>query len=251
MTGPPGPNRYERPARPGRSVSAAPGSPCTLASIGADRSGHGAACRGRGRHISHSLTGCLLESDSSHRRHWRHHPGRLDVRTGPEHCTRPCPGARLRNHQLWRASATGRNFDPRHNARSESAQALVEALRRADGLVISTPSYHGGISGLIKNAFDFVEDLADDPRIYLDGRAVGCIVCAYGAQAMGSTLSSLRAMVHALRGWPTPYGATIVAGQGVFEAAADAGDSDAVRACHTVAEQVVEFARMKRQADPR
>jgi hypothetical protein len=38
-----------------------------------------------------------------------------------------------------------------------------------------------------------------DDRVYLEGRSVGCIVCAEGAQAMGTTMMALRAVVHALR----------------------------------------------------
>lgn len=140
-------------------------------------------------------------------------------------------------------------FDPSQSARSDAARSLVDAIRRADGLIISTPSYHGGISGLIKNAFDFIEDLSDDSRIYLDGRAVGCIVCAHGAQAMGTTLSSLRSMVHALRGWPTPYGATIMVRTGIFGSPEAPADGDAVQACCTVADQVIDFARMKIRAN--
>lgn len=136
-------------------------------------------------------------------------------------------------------------YDPTQSWRSDAASALVDAIRRADGLLISTPSYHGGISGLIKNALDFTEDLARDERVYLDDRAVGCIVCAHGAQAMGTTLSSLRAMIHALRGWPTPYGATILARSGIFGSPTQEADVDAVQACRMVGEQVVQFAQMK------
>ena len=113
---------------------------------------------------------------------------------------------------------------------------LVEAVREADGLIISTPGYHGSISGLIKNALDGLEDLRHDARPYLDGRAVGLIVTADGAQAGGSTLATLRAIVHALRGWPTPFGAMINA--------TDRSDDDDVR-LSLVAEQVMEFARLK------
>jgi FMN reductase len=84
-------------------------------------------------------------------------------------------------------------YDPSRPERSDAARALVEALRRADGVLISSPAYHGGVSGLVKNAIDYTEDLRGDQRAYLQGRAVGCIVCAEGAQAMGSTLASLRA----------------------------------------------------------
>lgn len=135
-------------------------------------------------------------------------------------------------------------YDHGRPDRSASASAFVAALRRADGILIATPAYHGGISGLVKNALDFVEDLADDPRPYFDGRAVGLIVCASGAQATGSTLASLRAIVHSLRGWPTPYGATILTIDRPFDQAH--GDNEAVLACQLVASQVVEFASMKR-----
>jgi FMN reductase len=136
-------------------------------------------------------------------------------------------------------------YDPTQLLRSESAAALVSALRRADGVIIATPAYHGGLSGLVKNALDFTEDLRSDARVYLEGRAVGCIVCAEGAQAMGSTLASLRAIVHALRGWPTPFGATLNSTNKPFGSADQAADATAIQACHTVAQQVVDFARMR------
>lgn len=89
------------------------------------------------------------------------------------------------------------------------ATALVDAVREADCVVIATPGYHGGMSGLVKNALDHLEELRDDPRPYLDGRAVGVIVTAAGWQAAGTTLVSVRSAIHALRGWPTPFGVTV------------------------------------------
>ena len=135
-------------------------------------------------------------------------------------------------------------FDPASPDRSDAARTLVEALRRADGVLIATPAYHGGISGLVKNALDFTEDLRDDPRVYLQGRAVGCIVCAEGAQAMGSTLAALRAIVHALRGWPTPFGAALNSSTKPFGGLGQAADAVAIQACERVADEVVSFARM-------
>ena len=119
----------------------------------------------------------------------------------------------------------------------EEWNPLVEAVRSADGLIIASPGYHGSISGLIKNALDGLEALRSDARPYLEGRAVGLIVTADGWQAGGSTLAALRAIVHALRGWPTPFGA-------VFNANSP-GDQDETR-IRLIAEQVMEFARMRR-----
>jgi FMN reductase len=87
---------------------------------------------------------------------------------------------------------------------------LLNALRAADGLILSTPGYHGGMSGLLKNALDYVEEMAADDRPYLDCMPVGCIAVARGSQGAVSALGNLRTVVHALRGFPTPYGAAVI-----------------------------------------
>jgi FMN reductase len=97
-----------------------------------------------------------------------------------------------------------------------AAAELIEAVRRADGLIIASPGYHGGISGAVKNAIDYLEETAGDARSYLDGLPVGLIVTAFGWQATGTTLAAMRATVHALRGWPTPFGAAINTSQSHF-----------------------------------
>ncbi|MEO1198609.1 MAG: NADPH-dependent FMN reductase [Pseudomonadota bacterium] len=138
-------------------------------------------------------------------------------------------------------------YDPQRAERSHQAQALVEACRKADGIVIATPSYHGGISGLIKNAIDYVEDLRDDARPYFDQRAVGLIVSAAGTQQLGSTMTSLRTIVHALRGWPTPYSAQINSSNSPFHQDGSTKDQTVADALDLIAEQVMMFAEMVRQ----
>ena len=96
----------------------------------------------------------------------------------------------------------------------------------------------------MKNALDCLEALRDDARPYLDGRAVGCIVTASGGQAAGSTLAALRSIVHALRGWPTPFGATLNA-SGLFDDDGAFSDPRDAWQVETVARQVVEFARLR------
>ncbi len=132
-------------------------------------------------------------------------------------------------------------FDPA--VRTPEAAALIQALRDADGLILASPSYHGSISGLLKNALDYAEDLRQDSRVYLQDRAVGCIVCAEGAQALGSTLMAMRSVVHALRGWPTPFGAAVHTAVRPFDGQGRAVDETVRRACETVAEEVVTCAR--------
>ena len=138
-------------------------------------------------------------------------------------------------------------YDPADPRRSSEAAALVDSLRAADGVIVASPSYHGSISGMLKNALDYTEDLRTDPRCYLSGRAVGLIVCADGVQAMGSTLATLRSIAHALRGWPTPFAAVINSALQPFAADGSCRIADVEEQLRRVAEQVVDMAVMQRR----
>ena len=140
-------------------------------------------------------------------------------------------------------------FDPADGRRGPEATALVAALRNADGLILSSPGYHGTISGLIKNALDYTEDLRRDRRSYLSERAVGIIVCADGIQAMGSTLNTLRAIAHALRAWPTPFAAVVNSNTRPFGPDGKCLSTEVEQSLRLVAAQVVEFAQMRITAD--
>lgn len=135
-------------------------------------------------------------------------------------------------------------YNPHDPGRHTERDRFLQAIRSARGIIVATPGYHGSISGLVKNTLDCLEGLRDDPRPYFDGRAVGCIVAASGAQACGSALGSLRAIVHALRGWPTPLGATLNTGGGLFDDDGAFLDKKDAWQVETVAHQVVDFARM-------
>lgn len=132
-------------------------------------------------------------------------------------------------------------YAPDAGAGGPVARELVAHLRRADGVIIASPGYHGSISGLVKNALDFTEDMRDDPLPYLADRSVGLVVTAYGWQASVTTLAALRSIVHALRGWVTPYGAAVNSQQTRFAEGA-CGEARVVEQLHTVADEVVRFA---------
>ena len=129
--------------------------------------------------------------------------------------------------------------------RTEKAIALIDGLRRADGVVISSPGYHGTVSGLIKNALDYVEDMAKDERPYFEARAVGLISVAAGWQATGTTLATLRSIVHALRGWPTPMAVTVNSVQPVFADDGSVSDETLLKQLDILAKQIVGFTRMR------
>jgi len=134
-------------------------------------------------------------------------------------------------------------YDPAITTRTDAAHRLVDAVREADGVVLASPGYHGTVSGLVKNALDYIEDLREDDRPYLDGRAVGCIATAYGWQASVTTLTALRSVVHALRGWPTPLGAAVNSALARFDDSGAVSDDTVATNLRTLGGQVVEFAR--------
>lgn len=133
-------------------------------------------------------------------------------------------------------------YAPEDAFRSDRARRLIDEISRAHGIVLASPGYHGSISGLLKNALDYAEDLRDAPRPYFHGRAVGLIACAYGWQATGTTLVAMRSIVHALRGWPTPLAVAINSSMKVFAAGGAPIDPGVAAQLRSLASQVVEFA---------
>jgi FMN reductase len=81
---------------------------------------------------------------------------------------------------------------------------LVETCRRADAMIWASPTYHGTVSGVVKNALDFLELLSDDDPPYLTGRAVGLI-----AVSDQSTFPAMIEAVYELRAWLTPTRVTV------------------------------------------
>jgi FMN reductase len=137
-------------------------------------------------------------------------------------------------------------YVPNNSHRDERTAAMVAALRGADAVVIGTPGYHGGISGLVKNALDYTEDMAKDPRAYLEGRAVGCVATGAGWQGCNSALHALRSIVHALRGWPSPLGIALNTREPAFDSDGECLVPELSMQMKVMAQQLIEFAGRSR-----
>ena len=134
-------------------------------------------------------------------------------------------------------------YAPERHERTPKAVTLLAALRRADGVILASPGYHGGVSGLVKNVLDYAEDLRNDPRSYLEDRAVGCIGTGGGWQGATAALGALRSIVHALRGWNTPLGVAINTAEPAFGPEGACLDLRTAEQLDLLAAQVVDFAR--------
>ncbi|MES2096764.1 MAG: NADPH-dependent FMN reductase [Pseudomonadota bacterium] len=141
-------------------------------------------------------------------------------------------------------------YDPRATERTPHERDFVDAVRGASALIIASPGYHGSISGVVKNALDLLEETAKDERPYLADMPVGLIATAFGWQATGSTIAALRSIVHALRGWPTPFAAAINTQITKFDDQGGATDPAVVEQLCLVGKQVARFAPlMERTSD--
>jgi NAD(P)H-dependent FMN reductase len=72
------------------------------------------------------------------------------------------------------------------------------AVRTADALLIGSPEYHGGMSGMLKNALDLLD--ADDVR----GKVVALVATARGDAGAMNTLNHLRQVARWVDAWVLP-----------------------------------------------
>jgi FMN reductase len=84
-----------------------------------------------------------------------------------------------------------------------AAKRLCDAVYACDGMLWSSPLYHGTISGSFKNALDWLQLLGDRHPPYLTDKVIGLISTAGGAQGL-QAVNTMEFIVRALRGWAVP-----------------------------------------------
>jgi len=75
---------------------------------------------------------------------------------------------------------------------------LRDEVKRAHGVILGTPEYHAGVSGVLKNALDLMgfEEL--------EGKMIGLVGISGGAFGSVHALSHLRTVGRALHAWVIP-----------------------------------------------
>jgi len=90
-----------------------------------------------------------------------------------------------------------------------NAQYVLETVADADGLILATPEYHGSISGVLKNALDYMN------ASHVSGKPVLSVSSAGGPMGV-SSLSNLQSIIRALHGINSPEWISIGAGNHSF-----------------------------------
>lgn len=88
---------------------------------------------------------------------------------------------------------------------------LRSEIAQAQGIILGTPEYHGSLSGILKNALDFLSARE------LEGKVCGLVGVAAGRQGAVNALNSLRIIGRNLHAWVLPREVSIGEAYSVFD----------------------------------
>jgi azobenzene reductase len=91
-------------------------------------------------------------------------------------------------------------FDPRRKAPPPAYENIKNLMLKSDAVVLATPDYHGGVSGVMKNFLDYYWN-------EFAGRLFG-YVCASHEKGL-TVMDQMRTSVRQCYGWSLPYGLSL------------------------------------------
>jgi NAD(P)H-dependent FMN reductase len=118
----------------------------------------------------------------------------------------------------------------------EDVFRLRQAVHRAQGIILATPEYHGGYSGVLKNALDLMgfEEF--------EGKMLGLVGVSGGRLGAFGAMHSLRDVGRALHAWVIPEQASVPQAWQVFDEQGHCKDAETEKRLKGVGRQVVRFA---------
>lgn len=119
---------------------------------------------------------------------------------------------------------------------------LRQEVQTAQGIILATPEYHGGYSGVLKNALDLMgfEEF--------EGKMLGLVGVSGGTMGAFGALNNLRAVGRALHAWVIPEQASIPEAWKVFDASGLLTDHALEKRLKDVGRQVARFAYLHTSA---
>lgn len=113
---------------------------------------------------------------------------------------------------------------------------LRRDVRTATGLILGTPEYHGGYSGVIKNALDLMGFSE------FEGKTIGLIGVSGGRMGAVNALNGLRAAGRSLHAWVLPTEVSIPQVRLHFDADGALKDTGLAERLRDLGRQVARFA---------
>jgi NAD(P)H-dependent FMN reductase len=112
---------------------------------------------------------------------------------------------------------------------------LREEVKRAQGVILATPEYHGGYSGVLKNALDLMG--FDE----FEGKMIGLVGVSGGAMGASGALAALRSVGRALHAWVVPEQAAVANVDEVIDEQGNCKDEAIEKRLKAVGRQVARF----------
>ena len=109
----------------------------------------------------------------------------------------------LRDYDLVFCDGDDSNYTP-------DVFRLRQDVRQAHGIILGTPEYHSGYSGVLKNALDLMGFKE------FQGKIVGLVGVAGGSTGAINSLNGLRTVCRSLRAWVVPNQVSISQGWKLF-----------------------------------
>lgn len=131
----------------------------------------------------------------------------------------------------------GRSNDETYPACVHEMRATVRA---ADAIIIGTPEYHGGMSGVLKNALDLMG------KHEFGGKMVGLVGVSGGRLGAVNALNALRAVGRSLHAWVLPDQVTIPQASNAFHDDGTLRFPELDRRLQSLGAELVRFARLHR-----
>lgn len=126
----------------------------------------------------------------------------------------------------------------------ESLARLLEACDAADAFIFSSPTYHGTVTGAVKNVLDCLNFLWNEETPYLHGKPVGLM--ALGGPGSMNTINALHHSARGLNGISVPIAATIP-GNGVDEANGVVTDKNGLTRMRATVSDLIDLASRLRR----
>ena len=124
----------------------------------------------------------------------------------------------------------------------EIARELAEAACSSQGMIWSSPLYHGTISGSFKNAIDWLDLLRVQDPPFLTDKIIGLISTAGGMQGL-QAVNTMEFTVRSLRAWAVPLVMPISQAWKAFDEVGNPLNDDIAKQLHTLGREVVRAAR--------
>ena len=120
---------------------------------------------------------------------------------------------------------------------------LRQKLQSVQGMVVGTPEYHGGLSGVLKHTLDLMGFKE------FEGKMLGLVGISGGKMGATNSLNSLRTVGRSLHAWVVPEQVSLPEAWRLFDHAGKLKDPEIAERLKEVGRQVARFAYLHQAAE--